>query len=200
VREDLARYLEHESVSGMTRAEVREAFDSVLGAATEALAALRGENFLYYRYKSHIFLYLCREGRDAFRRGVARPRAARVRELPGRLALRPDASLVRLPFPYGAVRAQLDRAWSDPTPLGGVTRSESHAAADARGVERASCHLAFLGREHRFLDLGADVGRLLQQAVQAGTDPALLAFGPEHRAAAAGCLARAVDAGLLVPA
>ena len=34
VREDLARYLEHESVSGMTRAEVREDFDSVLGAAT----------------------------------------------------------------------------------------------------------------------------------------------------------------------
>jgi anaerobic magnesium-protoporphyrin IX monomethyl ester cyclase len=200
VQEDLARYLGHESVSGMERAEVREAFDSVLGAATEALAALRGENFLYYRYKSHIFLYLCREGRDAFRREAARPKAPRVRELPERLALRADASLVRLPFPYAAVRAQLDRAWSDPTPLGGVTRSESHAAADARGVERAGCHLAFLGREHRFLDLGADVGRLLDAALADGTRPALLAFGPEHRAAAAGCLARAVDAGLLVPA
>jgi radical SAM superfamily enzyme YgiQ (UPF0313 family) len=201
VREDLARYLEHEPVSGMTRAEVKEAFDAVLGAATEALPALRGDNFLYYRYKSHIFLYLCRAGRDAFRSAAPPARPARVRdarELPARLALRGDARVVRLPFPYAAVRAQLDRAWSDPTPLGGVTRSESHAGRGAQPVTRAECHLAFLGREQRFLDLGADVGALLDEALRAGTRPALDAFGPEHRAEAAGCLARAVDAGLLV--
>jgi anaerobic magnesium-protoporphyrin IX monomethyl ester cyclase len=203
VRQDLARYLEHESVSGMGRAEVKEAFDSVLGAATGALPALRGDNFLYYRYKSHIFLYLCRQGRDAFRRSVPPARAPRLRdarELPARLALRGDARMVRLPFPYAAVRAQLDRAWSDPTPLGGVTRSESHAGPGAQAVSRAACHLAFLGREQRFLDLGADVGALLDEALRVGTRPALEAFGPEHRDAAAGCLARAVDAGLLVSA
>ena len=202
VREDLARYLVHESVSGMTREEVREAFESVLGAATEALPALRGDNFLFYRYKSHIFLWLCRRGRDVFREPAPRPaRAARLadlRALPERVALREDARVVRLPFPYGRVREQLDRAWSDPTPLGGVTRSESHAAPDARVVPRAAGHLAFLGREHRFLELGADVGRLLDAALADGTRPALAAFGPEHRAAAAGCLASAVDSGLLV--
>ncbi len=201
VRDDHARYLEHEPVSGMTRAEVKEAFDSVLGAATEALPALRGDNFLYYRYKSHIFLYLCRSGRDAFRRAAAPAPRSRVRdprELPARLALRADARLVSLPFPYGAVRSQLDRAWSDPTPLGGVTRSESHAGLAARPVARVACQLAFLGREQRFLDLGADVGALLDEALSRGTRPALDAFGPEHRAAAAGCLARAVEAGLLV--
>ncbi len=65
-------------------------------------------------------------------------------------------------------------------------------------MARSTSHLAFLGREHRYLDLGADVGRLLDAALQRGTRPALDAFGPEHRTAAAGCLAHAVDAGLLV--
>ncbi len=115
-RHELARYLEHESASGMTAAEVREAFHSVLGAATEALAALRGDNFLFYRYKSHIFLYLCRFRRDVFRSDQPPPRLAGPRphvrsrkELPARLALRDDATLTPLPFPYGAVRARLDR-------------------------------------------------------------------------------------------
>src|SRR5262245_10482780 len=69
VREDLARYLRHESASGMDATAVREAFESVLGAATEALPALRGDNFLFYRYKSHIFLWLCRRGRDVVQDG-----------------------------------------------------------------------------------------------------------------------------------
>ncbi len=202
VREDLARYLRHESASGMTADQVRAAFDMILSAATQALPALRGDNFLFYRYKSHIFLWLCRLGREAFR--SAQPETpAHVTggaDLPARLALRADASLAWLPFPYGAVRAQLDRAWSDPTPLGGVARSASHAAGDARPVPRGASRLAFLGREHRWLDLGADVGALLDVAVRGGTRPALEAFGPEHRAAAAGALRRAVDAGLLVPA
>lgn len=200
VREDLARYLEHESASGMTRAQVRAAFDMVLEAATQALPALRGDNFLFYRYKSHIFLWLCRRGRDAFRSEQPTPaRAAAAAGLPERLALRPDVRVTRLPFRYGAVRAQLDRAWSDPTPLGGVARSAGHAAPDARPVTREAGHLAFVGREHRFVDLGRDVGALLDAAVRGGTGPALEAFGPEHRGAAAGALARALEAGLLVP-
>lgn len=202
VREDLARYLRHVSASGMDAVQVREAFESVLGAATEALPALRGDNFLFYRYKSHIFLWLCRRGRDVFREEAPRraraSRLADLRGLPERVAWREDARVVQLPFPYGRVREQLDRAWSDPTPLGGVTRSESHAAPDARDVPRAVAHLAFLGREHRYLDLGADVAPLLAAAVEAGTQPALAHFGPEHRGAAAGCLASVLDAGLLV--
>jgi hypothetical protein len=207
---ELARYLEHESASGMTREEIREAFHGVLGAATDALAALRGDNFLFYRYKSHIFLYLCRFGRDVFRRDQPPPRLAGPRphvrsrrELPERLALREDVTLTELPFPYGAVRARLDRAWSDPTPLGGVAASASHAAPGATPVPAAPGWLAFLGREHRFLDLGRDTGRLLDAALANGTGAALQdfgrAFGSEHVGTAAGFLARAVDTGLLEP-
>jgi radical SAM superfamily enzyme YgiQ (UPF0313 family) len=206
-KDDLARYLEHESASGMSPAEVREAFNDVLGAATEALAALRGDNFLYYRYKSHIFLYLCRFGSDVFRRDQPPPRLAGPRdhvrsssELPARLALCDDVHVTALPFPYGQVRARLDRVWSDPTPLGGVARSESHATADATPVPAAVSWLAFLGREHRFLDLGADVGRVLETATRDGTGAALDLFGDEHRGTAAGFLASAVDTGLLEPA
>jgi radical SAM superfamily enzyme YgiQ (UPF0313 family) len=206
-KDDLARYLAHESVSGMGPAEVRQAFNDVLGAATEALAALRGDNFLYYRYKSHIFLYLCRFGPDVFRTDQPPPRLAgprehlrSTRELPARLALRDDVHLAPLRFPYGQVRARLDRVWSDPTPLGGVARSESHATANATAVAAAPSWLAFLGREHRYLDLGADVGRLLEAATRDGTDSALAVFGEEHRNTAAGFLASAVDTGLLEPA
>ncbi len=203
---DLARYLEHESVSGMTRQEIRAAFEDVLGAATEALAALRGENFLYYRYKSHIFLYLCRFGRDVFRvpptpaAGARREKLRSTKELPARLAFAGDATLVRLPYNYAAVRDRLDRVWSDPTPLGGVARSESHAAQGASPVPAAPAGLAFLGAEHRYLDLGHDATTVLHAAVEQGTGPALDLLGAQHRAAAAGLLARAVDAGLLVPA
>jgi hypothetical protein len=120
--------------------------------------------------------------------------------LPARLSLRADASLTRVPFPYGAVRARLDRAWSDPTPLGGVARSESHAAPGASAVEAAPGLLAFLGREHRFLDLGPDVAPLLDAALAGDTASALEVFGADHRAVAARCLATALKAGLLVPA
>jgi hypothetical protein len=123
-----------------------------------------------------------------------------ARELPERLALRDDVHVTALPFPYGQVRARLDRAWSDPTPLGGVARSESHATADATPVPAAPSWLAFLGREHRFLDLGADVGRVLEVAARDGTGAALDLFGDEHRTTAACFLASAVDTGLLEPA
>jgi len=203
-QQDLARYLMHESVSGMNRAEITAAFNSVLGAATEALAALRGDNFLYYRYKSHIFLYLCRFGRDVFRREQPVPRRrgrtplGSHAELPPRLSLRRDGSVVDLPFSYGAVSRQLDRAWSDPTPLGGVARSESRAAADAVAVPPSPSALAWLGDDHRLFELGADVARLVHAAAEHGTERALDLFGPAHRNQAAGCLARAVDSGLLV--
>ncbi len=217
-REDLARYLGHVSASGMSPEQVRLAFHDVLGAATAALPALRGENFLYYRYKSHIFLYLCRFGRDVFRSEPATAPASRTTAragstaaatsaagstdaagLPARLALRADAHLARVPFPYGAVRARLDRAWSDPTPLGGVARSDSHAAPGATSVQAAPSLLAFLGKEHRFLDLGSDVAPLLDAALAGDTSSALEVFGAEHRAVAAQCLATALEAGLLVP-
>ena len=205
--QDLARYLAHESVSGMTRAEVKEAFNNVLGAATDALAALRGDNFLYYRYKSHIFLYLCRFGRDVFREERPAPRRrgrdeplASTADLPPRLALRRDARIVRLPYSYGEVSRQLDRAWSDPTPLGGVARSESRAAADARSVAPSPTALAWLGDDHRLLELGADVARLVEVAARDGTEEALGLFGEAHRGRAAACLARAYDTGLLVGA
>jgi len=210
-REDLARYLEHVSASGMSPEEVRAAFHDVLGAATDALPALRGENFLYYRYKSHIFLYLCRFGRDVFRKDPAPERASAQASapaqrptqgaagLPAHLALREDASLARVPFPYGAVRARLDRVWSDPTPLGGVARSASHAAPGATSVPATPSLLAFLGREHRFLDLGSDVAPLFDAALRRDTSAALEVFGAEHRGVAAQCLATALEAGLLVP-
>lgn len=206
-RNDLARYLECEAASGMTRAEVREAFNDILGAANLALPALRGDNWLYYRYKSHIFLYLCRFGIDEFRtehpaphRMQRPPHARRTVDLPGRLALRTDATLARLPFPYGSIHAQLDRAWSDPTPLGGVSRSTSHAAGNAASVEAAASWVAFLGDEHRLLDLGGDAGRLIDTALTDGTASALEVFGDEHRSAAATFLDRALREGLLVPA
>lgn len=203
---DLARYLEHESASGMTREEVRAAFNDVLGAAAEALPALRGDNFLYYRYKSHIFLYLCRFGRDVFRREhppahlLRRPApAASSDDLPGRVALREDVTLVPLAFPYGRVAERMDRAWSDPTPLGGVARSEP-LAADGPGVAAEPCVLAHLGAEQRFVDLGPDAATLLETATARGTAEALELFGPEHRGAAAGLLDRALRSGLLVAA
>jgi anaerobic magnesium-protoporphyrin IX monomethyl ester cyclase len=204
-QQDLARYLEHTSVSGMTRSEVKQAFNNILGAATDALAALRGDNFLYYRYKSHIFLYLCKFGPDVFRRehhALARAdRAAPVSSscaLPEQLALRADVRLVELPFSYGDVSRRLDRVWSDPTPLGGVARSESRAAADATPVEPRACSLAFLGDEHRVIELGADAGRLLHAAERQGTQVAVDAYQPEHQQGVARFLARAVDMGLLV--
>ncbi len=209
LEQDLARYLRHESVSGMTPDEVRAAYNDVLGAATEALAALRGDNFLYYRYKSHIFLYLCRFGRDTFRRehhethdGRRLDAGARAGDvaLPARLALRADAHLLARPFPYGEVTARLDRAWSDPAPLGGVARSSSHAAPGATPVPRGESWLAYLGDEHRFLDLGADAGSLLSAATEGDTEAALGVFGDEHRPAVARFLSRALREGLLVPA
>jgi len=202
--DDLARYLDCIPESGMTRAEAIEAFDEVLAAATEALAALRGDNFLYYRYKSHIFLYLCRFGIDAFRTETPAepaPRGAPVTAdaLPDRLALRRDATLVPLSFPYEDVHAQLDRAWSDPAPLGGVARSQTHAGVHARSVARRASWLAYLGDEHRFVSLGADAGETLATADARGTRAALALFGEEHREAAARFLADAVGAGLLRP-
>ncbi len=203
---DLARYLEHESVSGMSKEEVREAFNDVLGAATIALAALRGDNFLYYRYKSHIFLYLCRYGRDTFRREHhGDPRARRLPplatgDLPARVSLRPDARLTALRFPYRDVHRSLDRVWSDPTPLGGVARSESHAALDAAPIAASPSYLAFLGDDHRFLDLGADTGRLIETALAHGTHRALALFGDDHTRATGHFLADALRSGLLVPA
>ena len=206
-RQDLARYLEHESASGMDASEIRAAFNDILGAANHSLAALRGDNFLFYRYKSHIFLYLDRFGRDVFRRehppeaatGYAPP-LRRSADLPARLALREDVTLTRLPFSYAAVHGSLDRAWSDPTPLGGVARSQSHAGDGAPTLDRAPGFLAFLGDEHRFLDLGLDVGALLDRATRHGTDDALTAFGEHHRSLAASCLADALRKGLVVPA
>ena len=205
--QDLARYLEHESVSGMTRDDVREAFLSILGAASDVLPALRGDNFTYYRYKSHIFLYLCRFGRDALRvdhppalRRERGPKVLRSADLPERLALREDASLTSLPFPYGEVLDRIERAWSDPTPLGGVARSESPVDRAAPSVSRRRSAVAFLGAEHRFVELGADAARLIECATHHGTAAALELLGPEHRSAAGSFLARGLDLGLLVPA
>lgn len=200
-RDDLARYLEHVSASGMSRAEVREAFNDVLGAATESLAALRGDNFLYYRYKSHIFLYLCRFGRDVFRREHHAPRERtrlrRTADLPDRVNLRADMHLAELPFPYAPVSERLDRAWTDPTPLGGVARSSSRARADAAPVPRRASALAYLGDENRFLDLGADAVKLLRAAAEQGTRAARELFGPEHRRTAERFLVRSYEEGLL---
>jgi anaerobic magnesium-protoporphyrin IX monomethyl ester cyclase len=206
--QDLARYLEHESVSGMTRDDVRSAFESILGAASDALPALRGDNFTFYRYKSHIFLYLCRFGRDAFRvdhppalRGE-RPaeRVLRTADLPERVALRDDASLTPLPFPYGEALDRIERAWSDPTPLGGVARSSSPVDADAQPLPRRPGAVAFLGAEHRLVEIGADAARLLDAAAADGTEAALGLLGDDHRSAAGALLARGLDLGLLVPA
>lgn len=200
-KNDLARYLEHESVSGMTREEVRRAFEVVLAAASEALAALRGDNFLYYRYKSHIFLYLCRFGRDVFR--VEHPTTAstdtpRSAALPRRVRLRDDVTFTPLPFPYARVRDQLTRAWSDPTPLGGVARSSPAARDDARPIPIAPTFLGFVGREHRFFDAGEDTVRLLRSADHDGVEHAAAIFGDEHREAVLATLASALDEGLLV--
>ncbi len=204
---DLARYLECESASGMSREEVKGAFNDVLGAATEALPALRGDNFLYYRYKSHIFLYLCRFGIDVFRRDqpptrLSGPRdhVRRREDFPQRLALRDDATLTRLAFPYAEVRNRLDRVWSDPTPLGGVARSESHARADATPIDAEASWVVFLGDEHRTFEVGEDAARLFRAASDDSVEAALDSFGSEHRGAAFEVLARAVDSGLLVPA
>ncbi|GJM23331.1 MAG: hypothetical protein DHS20C15_32460 [Planctomycetota bacterium] len=200
-RDDLARYLEHVSASGMTRGEVNEAFNSVLGAATEALAALRGDNFLYYRYKSHIFLYLCKFGRDVFRREHHAPRERtrlrRTAELPDRVSLRDDLHLAELPFPYAPVSDALDRAWTDPTPLGGVARTSSRARADAAPVPRRDSALAYVGQENRFLDLGADALRLLRAAASRGTQHARGLFGPEHQRTCERFLVRSYEEGLL---
>jgi radical SAM superfamily enzyme YgiQ (UPF0313 family) len=203
---DLARYLEHESESGMTRPEIKAAFNNILGAATDALAALRGDNFLYYRYKSHIFLYLCRFGHNVFREEHHAPRRpgraaplASTSELPDRLALRADAGLVELPYSYGAVGERLDRVWSDPTPLGGVARSESRTRADAAPLPTAPCAVAYLGDDHRVIELGADAARLIDHAVDQGTQAALGLFGEDHRKGTASFLTKAVDMGLLVP-
>lgn len=205
-QQDLARYLEHESVSGMTRDDVRTAFLSVLGAASDALPALRGDNFTFYRYKSHIFLYLCRFGRDVFRVDhppvLRQPRPERVlrsADLPARMSLRDDVAITALPFPYGEALDRIERAWSDPTPLGGVARSSSPVGEDSPPLERRPGAVAFLGREHRFLELGADAARVIETAALHGTEGALSLLGEAHRSAAGGLLARGLDLGLLVP-
>ncbi|MCB9899689.1 MAG: radical SAM protein [Planctomycetes bacterium] len=203
-RHDLARYLEHVSVSGMDADEVRQAFNSVLGAANDALAALRGDNFLYYRYKSHIFLYLCRFGVDVFRSEHHPPRPTthtlRASELPERLRLRDDVTVARLPFPYGQVRDRLDRAWSDPTPLGGPARSIGGGRTGSTPVTARPSAVAFVGREHRYFELGDGAARLLHGAEREGTLRALDALPAERRAQAADVLLRAYDTGLLVGA
>ncbi len=200
---DLARYLEHESASGMSSEEVKEAYLSVLGAASDALAALRGDNFLYYRYKSHIFLYLCRFGRDVFRREhptssqlQRRAPLARSADLPHTVRVARDVTLQTLSFPYGQVLDRLDRVWSDPAPLGGAASSQP-MAAETESVEAAPCVLAFLGEQHRFVDLGTDAARLLTTASEQGTPAALGLFGDEHRGQAASFLDRALRSGLL---
>jgi radical SAM superfamily enzyme YgiQ (UPF0313 family) len=202
---DLARYLEHESVSGMTREEVKDAFNSVLGAASEALPALRGDNFLYYRYKSHIFLYLCHFGRDVFRQEHVSPAqearrgpVARSSDLPSTVRVPGDVTLQPLSFPYGQVIDHIDRAWSDPAPLGGAASSQPMADESA-SVTAEPCVLAYLGEQHRFVDLGADAARLLAAASERGTPEALGLFGEEHRGSAASFLDRALRTGLLEP-
>lgn len=203
-RDDLARYLAHESVSGMTPAEVRDAFNSVLGAATDALPALRGDNFLYYRYKSHIFLYLCRDGIDVFRREHPAPRTAHgstlsSAELPASVALGQDVTLTRTDHPYADVTARLDRAWSDPTPLGGPARSHSFVRDDATPVPPRPSALVHRGHQHRLFELGLDAADVLEAAVTSGTEYALHMHGDEHRGRVAALLGRALDEGLLVP-
>jgi len=200
---DLARYLEHESASGMTRDEVKQAFNSVLGAASEALPALRGDNFLYYRYKSHIFLYLCRFGRDVFRQEhvtkaqqARRSPVARSADLPSAVRVPSDVTLQPLSFPYGRVIDHIDRAWSDPAPLGGAAVSQPMADESA-SVHAEPCVLAYLGGQHRFVDLGTDAARLLATASERGTPEALGLFGEEHRGRAASFLDRALRSGLL---
>ncbi len=199
LKNDLARYLEHESVSGMSPAEVRDAFNVVLAAANEALAARRGDNFLYYRYKSHIFLYLCRYGRDTFR--VDPPLAdapSHAAGLPAHVRLRDDVTFTQLPFPYGHVKDQLTRAWSDPTPLGGVARTASSARDDAHPVQLAPTFLGFIGRQHRYFDVGEDTLRVFHVAAREGIDQASAVFGEEHRESVLSTLASAVQEGLLV--
>ena len=60
--------------------------------------------------------------------------------------------------------------------------------------------MAFLGDEHRLLDLGADAGRLIEAAIHGDTASALDVFGNDHRDAAATFLDNALREGLLVPA
>ena len=115
------------------------------------------------------------------------------------MSLRDDVTLVPLGFPYGRVAERMDRAWSDPTPLGGVARSEP-LPAQGPTVAAAPCVLAHLGAEQRFVDLGSDAAALLDAATSRGTAEALELFGPEHRSAAAGLLDRALRTGLLVAA
>lgn len=202
---DLARYLEHVSESGMSPDEIKEAFNSVLGAATDALAALRGDNFLYYRYKSHIFLYLCRFGVDVFRREhhavIPRgPRVLRAADLPERVSLREDVTLAALPFPYAEVRDRLDRVWSDPAPLGGPARSMSGGRAGSAPIQARPSALMFVGRDHRYFEVGPDAANLLSAAERHGTHPALASLPEGQRAAATSVLARACEQGVLVSA
>ena len=202
-RDDLARYLEHESASGMSPAEVRDAFNSVLGAATDALPALRGDNFLYYRYKSHIFLYLCRDGIDVFRSehhapGTVHGTTLSSAELPAAVALGTDVTLTRTDHPYADVAARLDRAWSDPTPLGGPARSHSFVRSDATPVRPRRSALVHRGQQHRLFELGAEAADVLETAVRSGTRSALDMHGEQHRGRVAALLGRALDEGLLV--
>ena len=205
-QQDLARYLACEAESGMTREEVKMAFNNILGAATEALPALRGDNFLYYRYKSHIFLYLCHSGIETFRKDQPPPRLAGPRkkirqsaDLPQTVSLRDDVTLTPLAFSYGQVRSHLDRVWSDPTPLGGIARSESHASTQAHPLPPIPSMVAFVGQDHRFFEVGADTAKVWQLAANEGVEAALFQYGEKHRSAVGHALANAVDEGLLVP-
>ncbi|RKY17849.1 MAG: hypothetical protein DRQ55_14790, partial [Planctomycetota bacterium] len=60
--------------------------------------------------------------------------------------------------------------------------------------------VAFLGAEHRLVEIGADAARVLQTAAADGTDAALALLGEQHRSAAGALLARGLDLGLIVPA